>query len=43
MGFALDEETVLTAHGDGRYSRPITDVFWNMDSAFGGWLMPVHE
>lgn len=39
MGFALDEETALTAHGDGRYSRPVTDVFWNMDSAFGGWAL----
>lgn len=39
LSYALDQETTLTALGDGWYSRPITDVFWNMDSAFGGWAL----
>lgn len=39
MAYALDTEIALEAHGDGVYSRPITDVFWNMDSAFGGWAI----
>ncbi|MEM8694479.1 MAG: thioesterase family protein [Pseudomonadota bacterium] len=39
MGYALDTETTLDAHGGGIYSRAVTDVFWNMESAFGGWAL----
>lgn len=39
MRFALDIETTLDRVDDGLYSRPLTDVFWNMDSAFGGWAI----
>ncbi|MGP1354613.1 MAG: acyl-CoA thioesterase [Parasphingopyxis sp.] len=39
MEFALDIETRLDRIEDGLYSRAITDVFWNMDSAFGGWAI----
>lgn len=39
MPHVLDEETKLTAHGNGVYSRPVTSVFWNMESAFGGWTL----
>jgi hypothetical protein len=39
VAYALDEETALTRLGGGCYSRAVTDVFWNMDSAFGGWSL----
>lgn len=39
MSYALDTETTLTSHGDGFYARPVTQVFWNMESAFGGWAL----
>lgn len=39
MHHVLDEETKLTAHGNGVYSRTVTNIFWNMESAFGGWAL----
>ncbi|WP_299327236.1 thioesterase family protein [Parasphingopyxis sp.] len=39
MKYILDTETKLRAHGDGAYSRAMTEIFWNMDSAFGGWAI----
>lgn len=41
MHHILDQETTLTALGDGVYSRPVSTVFWNMQSAFGGWALAV--
>lgn len=39
MHHILDEETRLTPLGDGTYSRPVSTLFWNMQSAFGGWAL----
>lgn len=39
MGFALDLATTLTPLSPGRYSCATSDIYWNVDNAYGGWAL----
>lgn len=37
MSHSLDQSTILTPRGSGRYQLVPSDNYWNMVGAFGGW------
>ncbi|MEO1292192.1 MAG: acyl-CoA thioesterase domain-containing protein [Pseudomonadota bacterium] len=39
--FALDRATQLAPMGEGRYRATTDPSYWNLDSAFGGWVAAV--
>lgn len=39
MGFALDMATTLTPLSSGRYSCATSDIYWNVENAYGGWAL----
>lgn len=41
MSFLLDTSTGLKPEGDATYSVALDPAFWNMQSAFGGWVAAV--
>lgn len=41
MQFVLDVETELRELALGRFARQTSQIYWNFDSAFGGWVCAV--